>query len=166
MFLFLLLLCCSVVSCIVVPFDHRVEVDGIAIESYAGTIPLKRNGCEGVKERGLFYWYLPSDTKETPLMIWLQGGPGASSMTSLFYGHGPFQLDKENKVSTRDRARAFSDWPQLYIDQPVGSGLSYVLQKDGQKLSHATVMKDVTADYPHDYHRGYAVTQKAIAQYA
>lgn len=59
---------------------------------------------------------------ERPLVIWLQGGPGASSTG---YGNfeelGPFDLD----VVRRDFTW-INDLNVLFIDNPVGTGYSYV----------------------------------------
>lgn len=46
----------------------------------------------------LFFWYFPVLNKPvnaTPWIIWLQGGPGASSMTGLFDEIGPFTVINE-----------------------------------------------------------------------
>lgn len=43
-----------------------------------------------------FFWYFPVMGKpvtETPWIIWLQGGPGASSIAGLFDEIGPLEID-------------------------------------------------------------------------
>ncbi|KAI9318316.1 peptidase S10, serine carboxypeptidase, partial [Zopfochytrium polystomum] len=72
----------------------------------------------------LFYWYLPStNATSKELVIWLNGGPGCSSLIGLFEENGPvlFQNDStiaENKYSWNAVAS------MLYVDQPVGAGFS------------------------------------------
>ncbi|EDV96063.1 retinoid-inducible serine carboxypeptidase [Drosophila grimshawi] len=75
----------------------------------------------------MFYWlyYTTADVasyKERPLVIWLQGGPGASSTG---YGNfeelGPVDLYGDNRNWTWVK-----DMNVLFIDNPVGSGYSYV----------------------------------------
>lgn len=74
----------------------------------------------------MFYWLYyttatPLHTKR-PLAIWLQGGPGASSTG---YGNfeelGPLTLELENRNFTWVK-----DMNVMFIDNPVGSGYSYV----------------------------------------
>lgn len=46
----------------------------------------------------LWFWYFPVeqyDVQKSPLIIWLQGGPGASSLFGLFDELGPFTVDKD-----------------------------------------------------------------------
>lgn len=75
----------------------------------------------------MFWWlyYTTADVEnyiERPLIIWLQGGPGASSTG---YGNfaelGPLNMELETRNYT---------WVKnanvLFIDNPVGSGFSYV----------------------------------------
>lgn len=43
-----------------------------------------------------FFWYFPVANKpvdKTPWIIWLQGGPGATSLAGLFDEMGPFEFD-------------------------------------------------------------------------
>lgn len=46
----------------------------------------------------LWFWYFPVeqyDVYKSPLIIWLQGGPGASSLFGLFEELGPFSVDPD-----------------------------------------------------------------------
>lgn len=42
----------------------------------------------------LFFWFFPAlnDNASAPVMLWLQGGPGASSLIGLFGENGPFSV--------------------------------------------------------------------------
>lgn len=49
----------------------------------------------------LFFWYFPvmnKSVRETPLILWLQGGPGASSLFGLFEEIGPYTVTEDLKV--------------------------------------------------------------------
>ncbi|XP_068148547.1 retinoid-inducible serine carboxypeptidase [Drosophila tropicalis] len=91
----------------------------------------------------MFYWlyYTTANvTKytERPLAIWLQGGPGASSTG---YGNfeelGPLQLDGSYREWTWVK-----DMNVIFIDNPVGSGFSYV---DGSPY-YTTTNKQIALD--------------------
>eukprot|EP00729_Bicosta_minor_P022971 gene22971-18290_t len=61
-----------------------------------------------------------------PLILWLQGGPGASSLFGMFTENGPFRIES---APARDYLIAAEEsWvetsPVLYIDQPFGTGFS------------------------------------------
>ncbi|XP_075236310.1 retinoid-inducible serine carboxypeptidase-like isoform X2 [Lycorma delicatula] len=76
----------------------------------------------------MFYWlYYINTVKESeatkhPLVIWLQGGPGASST-----GYGNFEEFGTLYKNLSERESAWTKHVNvLYIDNPVGSGFSYV----------------------------------------
>ena len=62
-----------------------------------------------------------------PVVLWLQGGPGASSLHGMFTEIGPFTIDEDLKVVPR--ADGDYSWNQkyslLFIDNPVGVGWSW-----------------------------------------
>ncbi|KAH7092930.1 carboxypeptidase-like protein S1 [Paraphoma chrysanthemicola] len=74
-----------------------------------------------------FFWFFEArnNPESAPLTIWLNGGPGSSSMAGLFTEHGPCQVNPDSN-STRP-----ADWSwnenvnMLYFDQPVQVGFSY-----------------------------------------
>ncbi|CAH2988971.1 unnamed protein product [Chilo suppressalis] len=84
-----------------------------------------------VKNTNLFFWYFPVENKPlntTPWIIWLQGGPGATSLAGLFLEIGPFQYDKELKLREWSWSKEYS---LLFIDSPVGAGYSFTSSDDG-----------------------------------
>ena len=80
-----------------------------------------------------FYWLMPNpdqDTKENALVIYLNGGPGSTSMNALFTGNGPLRVTETGDHEDFDITYVPSDsWVGLgdlmWIDQPVGTGWSY-----------------------------------------
>ncbi|KAK6208507.1 carboxypeptidase s1 [Colletotrichum tabaci] len=106
------------------------EAEGV--KSYAGYIKLPPGTLEGVGQEqdyeiNTFFWFFEAkhDPENAPLSIWMNGGPGSSSMPGLFNENGPCYINADSK-STRP-----SEWSwnnkvnMLYIDQPVQVGFSY-----------------------------------------
>ncbi|KAG8291137.1 hypothetical protein J6590_068000 [Homalodisca vitripennis] len=73
----------------------------------------------------LFFWYFPAqeDPDTAPLVLWLQGGPGASSLYGLFEENGPFNSFPDG-LQTRNYSWNLKN-NLLFIDQPVGTGFSF-----------------------------------------
>lgn len=80
----------------------------------------------------LFYWLVepgdPLRSARLPLVLWLQGGPGASSLYSLFGETGPWRLNP-SPTGAAALEPAGTSWLEranlLYLDQPVGTGFSF-----------------------------------------
>ena len=54
--------------------------------------------------------------------MWLQGGPGGSSLFGLFNENGPIVVD-ESGAASRRKVTWNLDYHMLYIDNPVSSSL-------------------------------------------
>ena len=81
----------------------------------------------------MFFWYFPAqclDCESAPLLIWLQGGPGGSSLFGLFSEMGPFGLSTELKLVPRPTSWN-TKYAMLFIDNPVGAGYSFTEQDGG-----------------------------------
>eukprot|EP01041_Mallomonas_annulata_P003070 gene3070-6020_t len=106
------------------PEDHKVSsLPGLSSNSmnhFAGHLTVYPS-----KGNNIFYWLFeaPTNPNDQPLIIWLNGGPGCSSMDGLFLELGPFQIDGEKlKLNPHSWHNAGN---LLFIDQPVGTGLSF-----------------------------------------
>ena len=53
-----------------------------------------------------------------PLLLWLQGGPGGSSLFGLFNENGPYVVDKSGNLGLRPWSWNAKNH-MLYIDNPV-----------------------------------------------
>ena len=60
----------------------------------------------------------------TPLLLWLNGGPGASSLTGQFTEQGPYKMLNNNTI-IRNQYTWTKYYHMLFIDQPAGTGYSY-----------------------------------------
>jgi vitellogenic carboxypeptidase-like protein len=74
----------------------------------------------------LFFWFFEAktDAAKAPVVLWLQGGPGASSLFGLFTENGPFSLKTATKLSPRKYSWHLNH-NLIYIDNPVGTGFSF-----------------------------------------
>ena len=56
--------------------------------------------------RNLFYWVVHSErgVERDPVVLWLTGGPGCSSLDALIYEHGPFKFSYrgDEDIHTRE----------------------------------------------------------------
>ena len=62
-----------------------------------------------------------------PLIFWIQGGPGTSSQFAAFKEIGPLGIDKIDKeYKASENPFSWNYFSHLvFVDQPVGTGLSY-----------------------------------------
>ncbi|KAI4142760.1 MAG: hypothetical protein LQ340_007235 [Diploschistes diacapsis] len=78
------------------------------------------------EDKHLFYWFFESrNNPETdPVVLWLNGGPGCSSLTGLFMELGPAAITRDGKVK-HNPASWNSNASVIFLDQPVNVGFSY-----------------------------------------
>eukprot|EP01087_Luapelamoeba_hula_P011741 TRINITY_DN3232_c0_g1_i1.p1 TRINITY_DN3232_c0_g1~~TRINITY_DN3232_c0_g1_i1.p1 ORF type:complete len:485 (-),score=39.37 TRINITY_DN3232_c0_g1_i1:169-1563(-) len=93
--------------------------------------------------RNLFYWFIESEVSPAtaPVVMWLTGGPGCSSLLALLTENGPFRVQPD---SFTIRLNPYS-WNKIanviYVEAPCGVGFSYAL--DG---NYTTGDDDTAAD--------------------
>lgn len=61
---------------------------------------------------------------DAPLIIWLQGGPGGSSLFGMFVENGPYSVDANGNLLDNPGSWC-GNYSCLYIDNPRGTGYSY-----------------------------------------
>ena len=74
-----------------------------------------------------FYWFFESrnDPKTDPIVLWLNGGPGCSSLTGLFFELGPSSIKSDGK-SLKFNPHAWNNKASvIFLDQPLNVGYSY-----------------------------------------
>lgn len=80
-----------------------------------------------------FFWFFESrhDPISAPLAIWLNGGPGSSSLTGLMRENGPCHVNPDSNSTVLNEWSWNNNVNMLYIDQPVHVGFSYDVLKNG-----------------------------------
>lgn len=68
---------------------------------------------------------ISSDLSTTPLLIWLEGGPGCSSMLANFNGIGPWRLNRTSMLHLDPNPGSWNRiFGLVFFDNPVGTGFS------------------------------------------
>ncbi|KAH8815737.1 putative serine carboxypeptidase [Xylogone sp. PMI_703] len=96
------------------------------VKSYAGYADVSEN-------EHIFWWFFEArngDPKDAPLTIWINGGPGSSSMIGLFQENGPCGIDINGNVVNNPYSWS-NITNMLYIDQPTQTGFSYSIPIPG-----------------------------------
>ncbi|KTW29863.1 hypothetical protein T552_01067 [Pneumocystis carinii B80] len=85
------------------------------------------------KDNGNSLFFLLAENKyivdKQRTVIWLNGGPGCSSMDGAFLENGPFKMTKEGVLMENQ-----GGWNEfcnvIFVDQPAGTGFSYSLPEN------------------------------------
>uniref|UniRef100_A0A8C8TYD3 Carboxypeptidase n=1 Tax=Peromyscus maniculatus bairdii TaxID=230844 RepID=A0A8C8TYD3_PERMB len=122
--------------------QKRSEVSpypGMNLKSYAGYITVNRT-----YNSNLFFWFFPAriQPENAPVVLWLQGGPGGSSMFGLFVEHGPYVITSNLTVLARDFTWT-TTLSMLYIDNPVGTGFSFTDDPRGYANSESDIAQNL-----------------------
>lgn len=112
------------------------ELTALNITSYAAYLTVDQ-----AYKSNLFFWYFPAQVEpaKAPVVLWLQGGPGGSSLFGLFAENGPVSV---NSDSGRLELRKYSwhiNHHLIYIDNPVGTGFSSTEHDDGYSKNEKEV---------------------------
>ncbi|KAF9238093.1 Alpha/Beta hydrolase protein [Melanogaster broomeanus] len=90
------------------------------VTQYSGYIDIGTN-------MSMWFWFFEArDSPETaPFTLWLNGGPGCSSMIGLFQENGPCLVNEDGNSTYLNPYSWNNVSNMIYIDQPIGTGFSY-----------------------------------------
>ncbi|XP_071092311.1 lysosomal protective protein-like [Haliotis cracherodii] len=108
-----------------VPEDEITQLPGLSQppswKQYSGY--LKASGT-----RKLHYWFVESQSstpKTDPVVLWLNGGPGCSSLLGLLTENGPFRVATDGKTVQYNPHSWNAIANMLFLEAPAGVGFSY-----------------------------------------
>ncbi|KAG2217560.1 hypothetical protein INT45_006727 [Circinella minor] len=96
------------------------------------------------EDKHFFFWFFESRNNPAtdPLVLWLNGGPGCSSMTGLFMELGPCQLNQYGNGTVNNPYSWNNNASIIFLDQPINVGYSY---GSGNVSDTPSAAKDVYA---------------------
>ena len=78
--------------------DHAHKVTSLPYWNAADTLPCMYAGTfksSSTNDHNMFYWHFKNTSIEnSPLVLWINGGPGSSSMFGLFLENGPLRVSR------------------------------------------------------------------------
>ncbi|PVF95685.1 alpha/beta-hydrolase [Serendipita vermifera] len=153
--------------------------------TYAGSVSVNREGHE---DNTLFFVAFEKEGQEgsltaadeersnEPWAIWLNGGPGSSSMYGLFEENGPIRYALPDDATTVDQNVASYNpysWHNLtdiiYVDQPVGTGYStvdstgYIIDEEMMGRDFVGFLSNIVAIFPSLKKRPLYITGESYA---
>lgn len=122
--------------------------------------------CEALLIRSSGFFESRNDPGNDPVVLWLNGGPGCSSLTGLFMELGPSRVDKDLKLVYNPYSWN-ANASVIFLDQPVNVGFSY----SGSSVSNTIAAgKDVYAlltlffeEFPQYAHQDFHIAGESYA---
>ncbi|CAG0880220.1 unnamed protein product [Darwinula stevensoni] len=138
--------------------------DPIRFRHYSGYL----NGGSG---KNLHYWFVESEKnpEKDPLLLWLNGGPGCSSMEGMLAELGPFQVTNDGKSINLNPYSWNKIANVIFLESPVGVGFSYsddgnvVTDDDKVSLQNFLALQDFFHKFPQFKKNDFYVTGESYA---
>lgn len=113
------------------------HIPGIPVdlgESYAGLLPVDNTGKE------LYFWFVPTTNPaaKDEITIWLNGGPGCSSLDGFFKENGPVVWQTGTYAPVRNTYAWSNLTNVVWVEQPVGTGFSKGVANATSEIDVAT----------------------------
>ncbi|KAN0088673.1 Alpha/Beta hydrolase fold [Tylopilus felleus] len=136
--------------------DNLPNVTWPLARNWAGNVPVQR---EGHPNDTLFFWAFESKNgsftanSDKPWGIWLNGGPGSSSLVGLLFENGPIHISSDYSLFENQYAWTnVADY--VWVDQPVGTGFStadsngYVFDEDQMAADFMGFLENLVKVFP------------------
>ncbi|KAG1721432.1 Alpha/Beta hydrolase protein [Suillus paluster] len=137
--------------------DNLPNVTWPLARNWAGNIPVQR---EDHPNDTLFFWAFESQegsftstSTDAPWGIWLNGGPGSSSLVGLLFENGPIHVQNNYSLFENQYAwNTIADY--VWIDQPVGVGFGtadstgYIVDEDQMATDFFGFLENLVKVFP------------------
>ncbi|CAO2818341.1 unnamed protein product [Amaranthus hypochondriacus] len=111
----------------------------VNFQQYAGYVTVDHK-----KHKSLFYYFVEAESAPAskPLVLWLNGGPGCSSLgVGAFSENGPFR--PKGNILVKNQYSWNREANMLFLETPVGVGYSYSIDTTGyDSVSDAITARD------------------------
>eukprot|EP00850_Spirogloea_muscicola_P002397 SM000009S23526 [mRNA] locus=s9:580204:583567:- [translate_table: standard] len=109
------------------PLPDGADFSGDKLPTLSGYVPV----AAGSASRLFYTFYEASDPggrplRDTPLILWLNGGPGCSSLIGAFYELGPWRVAGVDGRLVPNAGAWNRRYGVLFVDNPIGTGFSVV----------------------------------------
>ncbi|OTF78052.1 Serine carboxypeptidase-like protein, partial [Euroglyphus maynei] len=118
----------------------------------------------------LHYWFFESqhDPSNDPVVLWLNGGPGCSSLIGALAENGPFHINQNLTVDYNPNTWN-TNVNMLYIESPAQVGFSYKLDQNYHTNDNETAYNNMAAlrsffrKFPHLLKNDFYITGESYA---
>ncbi|CAO4365638.1 unnamed protein product [Caenorhabditis nigoni] len=159
----------SISLCLAAPSSDKVtDLPGLTFtpdfNHYSGFL-------QAATDKFFHYWLTESsrDPANDPLVLWLNGGPGCSSLDGLIEELGPFHV-KDNGFSVYYNQYAWNKFANvLFLESPAGVGFSYstsfnlTVSDDEVSLQNYNALVDFLSKFPEYKNREFWITGESYA---
>ncbi|KAJ1921986.1 hypothetical protein H4219_000333 [Mycoemilia scoparia] len=96
------------------------KVCDTSVQQYSGYLDVDT-------DKHFFFWFFEARNgkKDAPLILWLNGGPGCSSMTGLLMELGPCRVTPDGNGTVTNENSWNNEAHIIFLDQPLNVGYSY-----------------------------------------
>ncbi|PIA46400.1 hypothetical protein AQUCO_01500142v1, partial [Aquilegia coerulea] len=98
------------------------QPEGVNFDQYSGYLTV-----DPTAGRALFYYFVesPENSSTNPLVLWLNGGPGCSSLIGAMEEQGPFRVNSDGKTLYTNVYAWNNVANVIFLESPAGVGYSY-----------------------------------------
>lgn len=132
-----------------------------SLPGWAGPLPSKQySGYVNIGTSGKYmhYWFVEAETAPAtaPVVLWLNGGPGCSSLDGYMYEQGPFHVNEANQSQLLYNEYTWAKQVNIvFLESPVGVGFSYSMTPSDYTTNDTQTAND-NFDFLNGFFKGFS----------